>query len=75
MTASQGSNVPPVEAVYTYLSANPDSNLANVLNERQQTRKFKLIAEDILQNFLEKPAYDCDPARLFLREVWAGLIL
>ena len=32
-------------------------------------------AEDILQNFLEKPTYGCDPARTFLKEVLAGLIL
>ncbi|KAL5321804.1 hypothetical protein ACEPPN_009767 [Leptodophora sp. 'Broadleaf-Isolate-01'] len=74
MSASQG-NVPPAEAVYAYLSANPDSNLANVLNEKQQSRKFKMVAEDILQNFLEKQTYDCDPARVFLREILGGLIL
>ncbi|KAF8865080.1 hypothetical protein BDZ45DRAFT_472677 [Acephala macrosclerotiorum] len=74
-SASQGSNVPPAEAVYTYLSANPESNLANVLNQRQQAKKFKMVAEDILQNFLEKSAYDCDPARAFLREALAGLVL
>ncbi|CZR60478.1 uncharacterized protein PAC_10374 [Phialocephala subalpina] len=74
-SASQGSNVPPAEAVYTYLSANPESNLANVLNQRQQAKKFKMVAEDILQNFLEKSAYDCDPARTFLREALAGLVL
>ncbi|KAH6674155.1 putative meiotically up-regulated gene protein [Halenospora varia] len=41
----------------------------------EATKKFKLIAEDILQNFLEKNAYDCDPARTFLREILAGVIL
>jgi hypothetical protein len=75
LSTSQGTDIPPSEAIYTYLSSNPESNLANVLNERQQTKKFKMIAEDILQNFLEKPAYDCDPARVFLREVVAGLML
>ncbi|TVY58805.1 hypothetical protein LCER1_G000579 [Lachnellula cervina] len=54
MSATQGTGMLPTEAVYTYLSANPDSNLANVLNEKQQMKKFKMIAEDILQNFLEK---------------------
>ncbi|KAH7350900.1 putative meiotically up-regulated gene protein [Rhexocercosporidium sp. MPI-PUGE-AT-0058] len=74
ISASQG-NMPPAEAVYAYLSANPESNLANVLNEKQQSRKFNMVAEDILQNFLEKPTYDCDPARIFLREILGGLIL
>ena len=75
MTLSQGANLPATEAIYTYLSANPESNLANILNEKQQARKLKMIAEDILQNFLEKPAYDYDPARIFLREILAGLCL
>ncbi|KAH8685923.1 PXA domain-containing protein [Tricladium varicosporioides] len=75
LSPTQGTNVPTTEAVYTYLSANPESNLANILNEKQQTKKFKLIAEDILQNFLEKNAYDCDPARTFLREILAGIVL
>jgi hypothetical protein len=75
MSATQGTGVPATEAVYTYLSANPDSNLANVLNEKQQMKKFKMIAEDILQNFLEKPVYDCDPARIFLREILGGVVL
>ncbi len=75
MTLSQGASLPAAEAIYTYLSANPESNLANILNEKQQARKFKMIAEDILQNFLEKPAYDYDPARIFLREILAGLCL
>ncbi|TVY33660.1 hypothetical protein LOCC1_G008472 [Lachnellula occidentalis] len=72
MSTTQGMSVPATEAVYTYLSANPDSNLANVLNEKQQMKKFKMIAEDILQNFLEKTTYDCDPARIFLREILGG---
>jgi hypothetical protein len=75
MTLSQGTNVPAAEAIYTYLSANPESNLANILNERQQGRKFKMVAEDVLQNFLEKPVYDCNSARIFLREILGGLCL
>ncbi|PMD44308.1 hypothetical protein L207DRAFT_453846, partial [Hyaloscypha variabilis F] len=75
MTLSQGANVPAAEAIYTYLSANPESNLANILSEKQQARKFKMIAEDILQTFLEKSVYDCDPARIFLKEILAGLCL
>ncbi|KAG9234803.1 putative meiotically up-regulated gene protein [Amylocarpus encephaloides] len=73
--ATQPANVPAAEAVYTYLSANPDSNLANVLNEKQHMKKFRMVADDILHNFLEKPAYDCDPSRVFLREILAGVVL
>ena len=73
--STQPASVPASEAVYTYLSANPDSNLANVLNEKQHMKKFKMIADDVLQNFLETPAYACDPARVFLREILAGTVL
>lgn len=72
---SQGPNLFPAEAVYSYLSANPESSLANVLSQDQQSKKFKLIAEDMLENFLDKQSYNCDPARTFLREILAGVIL
>ncbi|PSS27416.1 hypothetical protein M430DRAFT_62664 [Amorphotheca resinae ATCC 22711] len=75
LSISQGSTVPAAEAIQKYLAANPESNLANVLSTRQQAKKFKMIAGDILQNFLEKPAYDCIPVRIFLREVLAGMVL
>lgn len=75
LSVSQGPPLPVAEAVQTYLAENPESNLANVLNTKQQAKKFKMVAEDILQNFLEKPAYDCDPARAFLREILAGVVL
>lgn len=63
------------EAVKTYLKFQPDSNLANVLNKEQQIQKLNLVADDILQNFLDSKTYNCLPTRTFLREVLAGLIL
>ncbi|EXJ95538.1 hypothetical protein A1O1_00660 [Capronia coronata CBS 617.96] len=62
-------------AINTYLRYQPDSNLANVLSRDQQTRKLNLVADDILQNFLESKSYNCTPVRTFLREVLAGLVL
>ncbi|KAH8820972.1 putative meiotically up-regulated gene protein [Xylogone sp. PMI_703] len=75
LSASQGSGLSPAESVRAYLSTNPESNLANIMNERQQARKFKMVAEDIMQNFLEKSAYACEPARTLLREIFAGVVL
>lgn len=72
---AQGSSLPPSEAVASYLAANPDSSLANVLSREQQSKKFKIIAEDVLQNFIDKQTYNCDPARSFLREILAGVVL
>lgn len=73
LKASQRAEVE--EALSTYLHFQPDSNLANVLNKDQQKQKLHMVADDILQNFLDSKTYNCLPARTFLREVLAGLIL
>lgn len=73
LKASQRAEVD--EALSTYLHFQPDSNLANVLNKDQQKQKLHMVADDILQNFLDSKTYNCLPARTFLREVLAGLIL
>ncbi|PNY26802.1 Uncharacterized protein TCAP_03282 [Tolypocladium capitatum] len=68
------SNMTPADAVYNYLASHPDSRLANLLNQRQQAAKFKMVAEDLL-GFLDQSSQNCDPARVFLREVLANLVL
>ncbi|KAK4109445.1 hypothetical protein N656DRAFT_783032 [Canariomyces notabilis] len=68
------SKVSAADAVYNYLASHPESNLSNLLNQRQQAGKFRMAAEDLL-GFLERPIYECDPARVFLREILAGVIL
>ncbi|PTB58122.1 hypothetical protein M431DRAFT_77153 [Trichoderma harzianum CBS 226.95] len=67
-------NVNAADAIYNYLAENPDSRLANLLNKRQQATKFKMVSEDLL-SFLDKSAYNCDPARVFLREILANSVL
>lgn len=62
------------DAVYNYLASNPESSLSHLLSQRHQASKFKSVAEDLL-GFLERPTYDCDPARTFLREILAGVML
>lgn len=62
------------DAVYNYLASDPESTLAHLLSQRHQASKFKAVAEDLL-DFLERPTYECDPARTFLREIMAGVIL
>lgn len=69
------SSGPPVEAVYSYLSTNPDSSLANALDEEHQTKKLKLATIDLLQNFLDKTIYDCELVRIFFSEVLSRLVL
>ncbi|KAI4867350.1 PXA domain-containing protein [Hypoxylon rubiginosum] len=67
-------NLTAADAIYNYLASNTEAPLANLLNQRQQAGKFKMIAEDLL-DFLDRSAYDCDPARVFLREILATIIL
>ena len=73
LKASQRSDTE--DALNTYLKFQPDSNLANVLNRDQQNQKLHMVADDILQNFLDSKTYNCLPVRTFLREVLAALIL
>lgn len=68
------SQVSAADAVYNYLASHPESNLANLLNQRQQAGKFRMAAEDLL-GFLDRSSYECDPVRVFLREILAGVIL
>lgn len=62
------------DAMYSYLASNTESPLANLLNTHQQVGKLKMVAEDLL-SFLDRPTYDCDPARIFLREILATVVL
>ncbi|KAK7509897.1 PXA domain-containing protein [Phyllosticta citriasiana] len=63
------------EAIQTYLKLKPDSKLAHVLDRKHQANKLEAVAEDILQNYLEPKTYNCRPARIFLREILAKVIL
>lgn len=65
----------PEDAVQAYLQYQPESNLANVLSRQQQERKLSLVADDILQNFLDPVAYICPPVKTFLQEILSGLVL
>ncbi|KAI1439170.1 hypothetical protein GGR50DRAFT_4893 [Xylaria sp. CBS 124048] len=62
------------DTIYNYLANHTEAPLSNLLNQRQQAAKFKVVAEDLL-SFLEKSAYDCDPAKIFLREILSTIVL
>jgi hypothetical protein len=68
------SKVTAADAIYNYLATHPESNLANLLNQKQQANKFRMASEDLL-GFLDRSSYECDPARVFLREILAGVVL
>lgn len=65
----------PSEAVDIYLKMKRDSTLANILDPEYQTRQFSVAAEDILQNYLESKTYNCMPAKVFLHQILAKVIL
>ena len=73
--SAQAANQSPADAVRRYLQEEPESSLANVLSEEQQERKLALVADDVLQNFLDSRAYGCEPVKVFLRQVFASLVL
>ncbi|POS86190.1 hypothetical protein EPUL_005265 [Erysiphe pulchra] len=63
------------EAIHSYLFANPESSLANALDEENQKKKLKMTAADILNNFVEKSVLDCNLLRVFLTEILSSLVL
>jgi hypothetical protein len=75
LSVSHSIAMSPAEAVDDYLLTNPESNLANIINKKQQKQKFRIIAGDILENFLEKTAFDCNPMRVFLKEMLASVVM
>ena len=63
------------EAVHRYVFDNPESSLANVLDQEQQHKKLKSVSDDILQSFLENATNKCQPVQIFLQQILAGLVL
>ncbi|KAL8699162.1 MAG: hypothetical protein Q9201_006155 [Fulgogasparrea decipioides] len=75
LTASAFAGLEATDALHQYLEQNPSSNLANVLDIDQQRRKLQSISQDVLQSFLDPKAYNCEPVRVFLRQILAGVCL
>jgi len=62
-------------AIETYLKMKPESSLARILDSEQQIKKLDMVAEDILQNYLEHKAYNCSPVHAFLKQILSKLVL
>lgn len=75
LMASSAAGLSTAEAIEDYLVREPESSLVNVLSAAQQKKKLNLVAEDLLQTFLDAKSYNCEPAHIFLREILAGVIL
>ena len=72
---SADSELSPEDAVQEYLASKPDSHLAHIMDEKQQQKKFRLIASDLLHNFIDKSVYSCNPARVFLERILSGVVM
>jgi sorting nexin-like protein/PXA domain-containing protein len=72
---TQSPNMGTQEAIEIYLESRPDSNLAYVINVDHQLKKLDLVAEDMLESFLEHKSYNCEPVRVFLRQILSKVIL
>ena len=73
--ASTYSDIESTDALHQYLESNPASSLANVLDLNQQKVKLANVANDTLQTFLDQKAYGCEPVRIFLQQILAGVCL
>ncbi|EEP80821.1 predicted protein [Uncinocarpus reesii 1704] len=62
------------EAINAYLVESPESGLANILSVEQQQEKLSIMANELLKLFLDPSGYNCEPVRIFLREILTGVI-
>lgn len=63
------------DLLHQYLKQNPSSSLTNVLDLDQQHKKLQVVSEDILQANLDPRAYNCEPVKVFLRQILADVCL
>ena len=75
LSTSLSTSTSPVDDIHDYVASNPESNLSNLLDREHQDRKLYVMAEDMLQTFLDPTVYNCRPAHVFLREMLAGVVL
>jgi hypothetical protein len=63
------------DAIQTYLNLKPDSNLANVLDTKHQQKKLDLVAQDVLESYLEHKSFNSEPVRVFCQQIIAQVIM
>lgn len=68
-------NTDAASAIDTYIQMKPVSSLAQMLDEKAQSKKLGLVSEDILQNYLDPKAYNFPPVRVFLHQILSKLVL
>ena len=72
---SASPNAKMSDALEMYLNSKPESNLANIVDVNNQEKKLNLVAEDILECYLDHKAYNCEPVRTFFQQILAKLCI
>ncbi|KAF2670955.1 hypothetical protein BT63DRAFT_423221 [Microthyrium microscopicum] len=68
-------NTSTQEAIELYLEAKPECNLRYLVDSENQLRKLDLVADDVLETFLDHKTYNCEFIRVFLREIVSKVCL
>ena len=68
-------NTSATEAVQTYLKLKPESSLANVLDTKHQQKKLDLVAQDILECYLDSKALNCEPVQAFTKQILSKVMM
>lgn len=58
-----------------YLENSPGSALSQMLDRELQTKKMRMAADDVLQSFVGRDILQCEPMRVFLTKILAGVVL
>lgn len=59
----------------TYIEDAPSSALAQMVDRDVQKRRLRMAADDMVQTFFGKEVLECEPVRVFLTEMLAGVVL
>lgn len=57
--------------VSSYITRNPQSSLAHMLDEGRQRQKLELVADSLLKSYVDSSAYAFEPARVMLKSALA----
>lgn len=61
--------------VQTYISANPKSDLADLVHRGDQDKKLRELSSDIIQQFAPRDLKNSEPVALFLKNIVRSVIL
>ncbi|KAL9051523.1 MAG: hypothetical protein Q9162_005952 [Coniocarpon cinnabarinum] len=72
---SSSPNSKATDAIDTYLRIKPQSNLSSIMDRKHQQRKLQMVADDILESFLDPQIYRTAVTRVFLQKILAYVVL